>query len=56
MPRDYRREYRKAREHSTVLQIRINPETKELFFARCKDDGVIPSKWLIEQIKDYISR
>lgn len=55
MPRDYQREYRKNCESSTVFQIRIKPELKESFFERCKDDGVVPSQWIIEQIKNYIN-
>lgn len=54
--RDYQREYRKNCESSTVFQIRIKPELKEAFFARCKDDGVIPSKWIKEQIESHVNQ
>lgn len=56
MPRDYQREYRKNCESSTVLQIRIKPEIKEAFFARCKDCGVIPSQWIKEQISVFVNQ
>ena len=55
MSRDYAQEYARETEKLCHLGVRIDRELKESFFARCKDDGVVPSQWIIEQIKSYIN-
>ena len=54
MPRNYQKEYAKESERLSHLGVRIDKDLKDLFFNRCKNDGVIPSQWIIEQIKKYL--
>lgn len=39
---------------TSYLQVKINPETKQQFFAWCKNQAINPSEWIRQKIAEAI--